>query len=204
MNYFKKTLCLLCATLVAFVLSDPTQARARVANAQDDDEPTLARSSSADSSALVRQLTSRNAQERQRAAEELAHLAPVEHRRLVEGYRLQEKNSRVQVALDWALYRMGKRESLYSLVRALDSDRSDQAVVYLSALETPDALYNFLERTNGHTQIKLLQVLAHVGDASTLERIEPHTRSLDPKLAEAARSAAQDISQRLASTPAKP
>ncbi|HVF49643.1 MAG TPA: hypothetical protein VNA19_06130 [Pyrinomonadaceae bacterium] len=157
-----------------------------------------------DSSALVRKLTSRDAPERQHAAEELAHLAAVEQRRLVEGYRMQEKNERVRVALDWALYRMGKRDALYNLVRALDSARADQAQVYLSGLEGPDALYPFLERVNGNTQIQLLQVLAHIGDAQTLERIKPLTLSLDPKIADAARAATSDITQRLADAPATP
>lgn len=157
-----------------------------------------------DSSVVVRKLTSRDALERQRAAEELAHLAAVEQRRLVEGYRMQEKNERVRVALDWALYRMGKRDALYQLVRALDTGRADQAQVYLSGLEGPDALYIFLERVNGNTQIQLLQVLAHIGDAQTLERIQPLTRSLDPKIADAARAATSDITQRLADAPAAP
>ena len=42
-----------------------------------------------DSSAVARRLSSRNAFERREAAEELARLAATEHRRLVEGYRVQ-------------------------------------------------------------------------------------------------------------------
>ncbi|HEX8473816.1 MAG TPA: hypothetical protein VF666_07260 [Pyrinomonadaceae bacterium] len=149
----------------------------------------------------VRQLTSRDALVRKRAAEDLARMADTEQRRLVEGYRLQEKDGRVRVALDWALYRMGKAEALYNLVRALDSSRFDQASVYLGELETPEPLYIFLERTNGNTQIKLLQVLAHMGDAATLARIKPLADSLDPLIAQAAREAAHDITTRLAETP---
>jgi hypothetical protein len=161
---------------------------------------------SRDTSGLARQLTDSDPLKRQRAAEELARLAATEQRRLVEGHRMQEKNERVRVALDWALYRMGKREVLFNLVRALDSSRSDQAQVYLSELEGPDALYLFLERANGNTQIKLLQILAYLGNADTLERIKPFTASLDPKIAEAARNAERDINERLAApaqTPAR-
>lgn len=150
----------------------------------------------------VRQLTSRDASVRKRAAEELARMADTERRRIVEGYRLQEKDGRVRVALDWALYRMGKNEALYNVVRALESSRwSDQASVYLSELESPAPLYVFLERANGQTQIKLLQVLAYSGDADTLERIKPFAASLDPLVAQAAKNAADDISKRLAETP---
>lgn len=150
------------------------------------------------SAEVVRQLTARDALVRKRAAEELAQMAAIEHRRLVEGYRAQEKDARVRVALDWALYRMGKREALYSVVGALDSARSDQAVIYLSHLETPETLYAFLARTPGRTQAKLLQVLGYIGDAATLEHIKPFTASLDPLLVAAANEATREISERLA------
>lgn len=172
-------------------------------NLSVQDDP-VASPSAPDPSKVIRQLTSRDPLERQRAAEELARLALPEHRRLAEGYRLQEKNSRVRVAYDWALYRMGKREALFDLVRALDTSRSDQAQVYLSELETPEPLYLFLERANGNTQIKLLQILAYNGDAQTLERLKAYSNSIDPKIAEAARAAERDISERLASPASAP
>ncbi|MCA1555436.1 MAG: hypothetical protein LC747_01980, partial [Acidobacteria bacterium] len=75
----------------------------------------------ADARVLMRQLTDRDPLVRQRAAEGLARLADTGHRKLAEGYRLQEKHARVRLALDWALYRMGKREALYGVVRDLDS-----------------------------------------------------------------------------------
>lgn len=177
------------AALVCAVVCAPAPALA-----QDDDETPPRK----DTSAFIRQLTSGDPLARQRAAEELAETRAVEHLRLVEGYRLQEKNARARVALDWALYRLGRADSLYDLVRALDSSRSDQATVYLSRLESPEPLYAFLERARGNTQIKLLNVLAYVGDAATLERVAPLTRSADPRVAAAARAAADEISRRLA------
>ena len=82
------------------------------------------------SAAVARNLASGDPLERQRAAEELARLGAVEQRRLVEGYRLQEKDARVRLALDWALYRMGKTETLFSIVSSLKSNsrRRIQAV----------------------------------------------------------------------------
>ncbi len=155
-----------------------------------------------DSASVSRRLSSRVAAERRGAAEELARLAAVEHRRLVEGYRVQEKESRVRLALDWALYRMGKRESLFPLVRSLDSKKhAEQAVGYLRQLEEPRPLYVFLDRVNGNTQIRLLEVLAAVGDRDTLERIRPFTQSLDPGIADAAKFAEREISIRIEETP---
>src|ERR1044072_3681084 len=69
---------------------------------------------------VPRKLSSRSPFERRTAAEELARLAAVEHRRLVEGYPAQERDSRVKLALDWALYRLGMNETTFELVKVLD------------------------------------------------------------------------------------
>src|SRR5215212_5434446 len=88
------------------------------------------------SAAAAKQLGSRDPLLRQRAAEELAAIGATNQRRLLEGYRLQEKNARVRLALDWALYRVGKSASLFDLVRAVDSSRAAHARAYLSIMDT--------------------------------------------------------------------
>ncbi|MBA2733918.1 MAG: hypothetical protein H0U54_13680 [Acidobacteria bacterium] len=190
MDSLKKTLCL----ILLLIVSGAASVRAQ----SGEDEETVGN----DNAATQKQLTSRDPLERQRAAEELARLATTNNRKLLEGYRLQEKNQRVKLALDWALYRIGKTEALFAVVQALDSSRTAQASRYLKTLETPEPLYLFLERMNGNTQIKLLEVLAKTGDASTLERLKPYSESFDPKVAEAAQLAAREIEQRLGETPA--
>ena len=87
--------------------------------AQSDSEEERTPSNGEASAAVARNLASGDPLERQRAAEELARMGAVEQRRLVEGYRLQEKDARVRLALDWALYRMGKTETLFSIVSSL-------------------------------------------------------------------------------------
>src|SRR5215211_1973338 len=77
-------------------------------------------------------LSSLDANVRRRSAEALARLAATDQRKLVEGYQLQESNREVRLALDWALYRMGRSEALYRVVNDLDSSRQEQAVAYLS------------------------------------------------------------------------
>ncbi|MGI9106234.1 MAG: hypothetical protein ACR2G4_08310 [Pyrinomonadaceae bacterium] len=151
-----------------------------------------------DADVAVRQLTDRDPFVRQRAAEALARLAATEKRKLIEGYRLQEKNARARLALDWALYRMGKTDALFAVVRDLDSSRTNQSEAYLAELETPEPLYKLLSRVNGHIQIKLLEALARTGNAETLEIIEPYAASFDPKIADAARFAKREITLRLA------
>jgi len=155
-----------------------------------------ARSNPAD---FAKQLGSTDPLVRQRSAEALARLAATDQRKLVEGYQLQEKNKEVRLALDWALYRMGRAEALYRIVDDLDSGRQAQAVGYLSELESPDVLYPFLKRTGNAPRINagLLKALARIGDAQTLDLIKPFRDSHQPYVAEAAEVAHDEIEKRL-------
>jgi len=155
-----------------------------------------ARSNPAD---FAKQLGSTDPLVRQRSAEALARLAATDQRKLVEGYQLQEKNKEVRLALDWALYRMGRAEALYRIVEDLDSGRQAQAVGYLSELESPDVLYPFLKRTTNAPRVNagLLKALARIGDAQTLDLIKPFRDSHQPYVAEAAEVAHDEIEKRL-------
>ena len=155
-----------------------------------------ARSNPAD---FAKQLGSTDPLVRQRSAEALARLAATDQRKLVEGYQLQEKNKEVRLALEWALYRMGRSEMLFRIVDELDSGRQEQAIGYLSELESPNELYPFLKRTNNAPRINagLLKALARIGDAQTLELIKPFRESHQPYVAEAAEIAHDEIEKRL-------
>lgn len=158
-----------------------------------------ARSNPAD---FAKQLNSPDANVRRRSAEALARLAATDQRKLVEGYQLQEKNKEVRLALDWALYRMGHADALYRIVHDLDSGRQDQAIGYLSELESPDLLYPFLKKTNNPPRVNagLLKALAHIGDAQSLDLIKPFRESHQPYVAEAAEIAHDEIEKRLSAT----
>jgi hypothetical protein len=184
--------------LIGLVALTATAAHAQTREQLQDDAIERARGNA---DVAVRQLTNSDPLVRQRAAEELARLKATDKRKLVEGYRLQEKNERVRLALDWALYRAGKTDALYAVVRALDSSRTNQSQAYLAELDAPDDLYPFLDRVNAVTQAHLLEALARVGDATTLERIKAYAASTDPKVASAARFAAREIARRAASQP---
>jgi HEAT repeat protein len=151
---------------------------------------------------FAKQLGSADANVRQRSAEALAQLAATDQRKLVEGYQLQESNKEVRLALDWALYRMGRAEALYRVVDELDSGRQDQAIGYLAQLESPDLLYPFLKRTTNRPRINagLLKALARIGDAQTLEVVKPFRDSHQPYVAEAAEIAHDEIEKRLGET----
>lgn len=153
-----------------------------------------------DSAEFAKQLGSTDPLVRQRSAEALARLAATKHRKLVEGYQLQEKNKEVRLALDWALYRMGRSEALYRVVNDLDSGRQEQAIGYLSELESPDVLYPFLNREKNRPRVTagLLKSLARIGDDHTLEVVKPYRESHEPFVAEAAEIAHDEIEKRLA------
>jgi HEAT repeat protein len=152
-----------------------------------------------DPAEFAKQLGSTDPLVRQRSAEALARLAATSQRKLVEGYQLQEKNREVRLALDWALYRMGRAEALYRIVDELDSGRQNQAIGYLAELESPDVLYPFLKRTNNAPRINagLLKALARIGDAQTLDLIKPFRESHQQYVAEAAETAYDEIEKRL-------
>jgi hypothetical protein len=144
---------------------------------------------------------------RREAAEALARLAAVEQKKLVEGYEFQEKNKNVKLAMDWALYRMGKSDMLFQIVRELDSGRHDQAVGYLSKLDTPALLHSYLkdEDRPARITIGLLEALTVLGDQESLALITPFRDSFLPGVAAAAESAIEKIEARLAQAePAKP
>lgn len=148
---------------------------------------------------LAKQLGSADPLLRQRSAEALARLAATEQRKVVEGYQLQEKNKDVRLALDWALYRMGKSELLFRVVHELDSGRQKQAIGYLSELESPDLLYPFLKKENNPPRVTagLLKALGRIGGSQTLELLKPYQDSLQPFVAEAAENAHDEIQKRI-------
>ena len=177
------------AVLILCVVCVPSQAQTSIDGVD-------ARSNPAE---FAKQLGSSDALVRQRGAEALARLAATDQRKLVEGYQLQEKNKEVRLALDWALYRMGRSETLYRVVDELDSGRQDQAIGYLSELESPELLYPFLKKTTNAPRINagLLKALARIGDAQTLDLIKPFRESHQAYVAEAAEIAHDEIEKRL-------
>ncbi len=156
----------------------------------------------ADSAEFARQLGHVDPLVRQRAAEALARLAAGEQRKVVEGYQLQEKNKDVRLALDWALHRMGKAETLFRIVRELNSSRHDQAVGYLKQLDSPNLLYPFLKQNGNPAKVTvgLLEALSQLGDGETLELIKPLRDSFAPGVAEAAEVTVEQIEARIAQT----
>lgn len=177
---------------LALVLSLCIAAQAQ--SAAPDDSATQV-----DSGHYAKQLSSIDPVTRRSAAEALAQLAAQEQRKLVEGYVIQEKDKRVRLALNWALYRMGKSTVLAEIVRDLDSARHDQAAGYLRQLESPGPLYVFLRTDEIVTKAtgRLIEVFGQIGDAETLDHLKPFATSFDPKIAETTKSSIEMIEHRI-------
>ena len=188
----------LCLAIGSFVLAGASL----TAQGQTTTLPQDGVDARADSAALAGQLGHADPLVRQRAAEALARLAANDQRKVVEGYQLQEKNKEVRLALDWALHRMGKAETLYRIVRELNSSRHDQAVGYLKQLDSANLLYPFLKqnRNAGKVTVGLLEALGQLGDGDTLEMIKPFRDSFAPGVAEAAEVSIEQIETRLGQT----
>ena len=94
---------------------------------------------------------------------------------------------------------MGRSEALFRIVRELDSGRQQQAIGYLSELESPEMLYPYLKKDNNAARINagLLKALGKIGNAETLQIIEPYRESLQAYVAEAAETAHDEIEKRL-------
>lgn len=191
--------------LLTFALALFLSAAGPLARAQSDVEEGRTPSNEEAAAAVARNLASPDPLERRHAAEELARTGAVEQRKLVEGYRLQERDTHVRLALDWALYRMGKTQTLFSLVNSLQSNnRRQQAMSYLKQLEAPESLYFFLDRVEPETLVHLLEALASIGNAETAGRLESYTTYLDERIANAAKFAIREIERREAQAQAQP
>jgi len=192
MQYHKPYLIITLA--IVFIFSVATAASAQTQTPIDGID---ARTNTAE---LAKQLSDADPNVRQRSAEALARLAAADQTKLVEGYYLQEKNKEVRLAMDWALYRFGKSQSLFRIVHDLDSGRQEQAIGYLSQLESPDVLYPFLKKSNNAPRVNvgLLKALALIGNGQTIEVIKPYLESVQPYVAEAAENATDEINKRLA------
>lgn len=115
------------------------------------------------------------------AAEGLARLANPEHAEAIGQRKQAARNKRLLLALEFACYRLGQKESLAPLVDGLGSGQNQQVFGYL--LEIPPAqlpeLYPFLRHSKGKVRIRLLEVLGLAGNQATLEEVQRYTSDSD-------------------------
>jgi hypothetical protein len=192
--------CVCCFALTEARAQSPTTEDAQPAIQSSEETPTDAdgeKLGADDSGAsAVRALGNRDPQRRQTAAETLARIADNRHRRLVQGYRLQERDARVRLALDWALYRLGKPEALFAVVRELETANREQAIEYLSRLDDQTTLLALLKSPKRQVKTGVLEAIGHVGDGRTARELQPLIASSDLAVAAAAQLAVTQIEAR--------
>lgn len=115
--------------------------------------------------------------------------------------RLAEKDGTVRMAQDFALYRMGRKEHLQELVRALGSRRTNaQARDYLLDLhpnEVPD-LYAYSNSPDANILEALAEILGLVGDATALPTLRELVRDTRGQVSAFAGQAIRRIDARTA------
>ena len=110
----------------------------------------------------------------------------------------REESGKVKLALNYALYHMGREEHLIEIVGNLNRD---QAYYYLLEMDAGDIpkLYPFLKESNHSICVRLLEIVGLRGDPSAVPIILEMAESPNTQLASAANLALRRIEGRSAS-----
>ena len=136
------------------------------------------------------------------AAEGLARIGNPKYLKVVRKARRRAQGKHFQLALDFALYRMGSKDVLNEMIPEIDSIRyGDQVFSYLIEF-TPEEqkdLFPWLRAYKGKKRIKLIEALGMCGGTETLKELRSYTNDSDPEVASAALLAVRRIEARLGS-----
>jgi HEAT repeat protein len=150
---------------------------------------------------FVDNMTNDDSDRRQYAFEGLARLANPTYLNQTSRLILGERSTEVQMAQQWALYRMGSRANLQYIVRKLDTDHAEQARGYLMETENLSDLYPQLQSSNVTVRRKVIEILGRIGDDGTIRELEPIARSSGAETADTAIVAIKRIEWRQAGGP---
>jgi len=116
--------------------------------------------------------------------------------------RQQQKDARILTAQAWALYRLGRKEFLTSVVDALGSRRTnDEAKQYLlesRPSEVPD-LFAFTTHSDPNVREALAEIFGLLGDARAVPSLRELTRDQSGQVAALASQALQRVNRRTGS-----
>jgi HEAT repeat protein len=113
--------------------------------------------------------------------------------------RQQQKDPRILTAQAWALYRLGRKEFLTSVVEALGSRRTnDDAKQYLLESRRDDVPDLFTHMTHADPNVReaLAEILGLLGDARAVPALRELTKDPDGQVAALASQALQRIAKR--------
>ena len=152
---------------------------------------------------FLQNLTHPSPDRRRFAAEGLARLGDTHYVERLSLARLQERDRSVQLALAFALYRLGRREFLEAIFQELDGGHHAQAAAYLLEVE-PSDLYPLLRRGSVRARRSVVEALGRIGSRDAIEHLTPLLSAEDPELVNAANLAIHRIEQRAASPRTRP
>jgi HEAT repeat protein len=113
--------------------------------------------------------------------------------------RQQQKDPRILTAQAWALYRLGRKEFLTSVVEALGSRRTNEdAKQYLLESRRDDVPDLFTHMTHADPNVReaLAEILGLLGDARAVPALRELTKDPDGQVAALASQALQRIAKR--------
>jgi HEAT repeat protein len=113
--------------------------------------------------------------------------------------RQQQKDPRVLTAQAWALYRLGRKEFLASVVEALGSRRTNEdARQYLLESRTDDVpdLFTHMTHTDPNVREALAEILGLLGDPRAVPALRELTKDTNGQVAALASQALQRIAKR--------
>ena len=119
---------------------------------------------------------------RQYAAEGIARVGDESVVEEVSRTFLKEKKLNSQLALSFALYRLGRREYLEKLISGLPERMyHEQVTSYFIEMGNPiqSDLLNYLTHTNAKVRERLCYVLGIIGDKTTAEKLKPLLKDSD-------------------------
>ena len=113
--------------------------------------------------------------------------------------RQQQKDPRILTAQAWALYRLGRKEFLISVVEALGSRRTNEdAKQYLLESRTDEVpdLFTHLTHADPNVREALAEILGLLGDVRAVPALRELTRDPNEQVAALASQALQRIAKR--------
>jgi HEAT repeat protein len=119
---------------------------------------------------------------RQFAAEGIARVGDESIIEEVSRTFLMEKKVNTQLALSFALYRLGRREYIEKLISGLpERMHHEQVTIYLIEMGNPvqSDLLSYLTHDNARVRERLCYVLGIIGDKTTAEKLKPLLKDSD-------------------------
>lgn len=122
---------------------------------------------------FVQNLRHQDEDRRRYANEGLGRIGAAKHTEEISKLRLTEKHSGVLLAQAFALYKLGRKEYLLSIVQKTDTiTLDDQAALYLRDADDPSDLYPYLEQGTTKQREKTAEALGYVGTSESIPRLQ--------------------------------